>query len=433
MLDIFGSVPESDRPLSIDVRAVISLSPYQERVFKTVRKSVQQVNQDGTLSEVPPADEYTFFDECVYLIIHIYTIVEGPKKSEVFIWVGSSSSGDTIEQAQGSAKKLAKENGNAFVSSVRQGLEPSGFLQALGGILVTRRGSREAATKQYMLCGRKHLGQIVFDEVDFGPDSLCSGFAYLISYPVTLQETRLYLWKGSCCSIEETSGARLAAMDLSETGEIIEVDDGAEFSSFLKIFGPGTTKSSIPKASDLWQQKALRPSNFVSRLFRLQQAETKSGIFASMFKRRPSSNNGLPARKQSEDIKIEAKEVSPFTQSDLEAECIYLLDAYHKLYLLVGPMFPSQPKHIRDALLAQTLPFASEYTNIAPSMEERPVLKGFVLFSGISPDMKMLFRHWDDDHGLWGTAGLMAGSQANSKEATKIIALDDVLRVVCKS
>ena len=98
-----------------------------------------------------------------------------------------------------------------------------------------------------MLCGRKHLGQIVFDEVHFDVHYLCSGFAYLISYPVTLQEHKLYLWKGSTCSTEELSAARLVAASLVESGELIEVDDGAEFASFLKIFGPGTAKASIPK------------------------------------------------------------------------------------------------------------------------------------------------------------------------------------------
>ena len=431
-METFGSLPTSAAALSIDAYAAIANSPHQERVFKTVRKSVHVTSPDDSLKQLPQHEEYTFFDEGVYVCNHAYTIANGPKETEIFLWVGGSSLENSVEQANIAAKKLAKEAGNAFIHSVRQGFEPPGFLQALGGILVTRRGARETAPKQYMLCGRKQLGQIVFDEVDFSIDNLCCGFAYLISYPVTLQETKLYLWKGSACSPEEISAARLAAMDLSETGEIIEVDNGAEFSSFLKIFGAGTTKASIPKATALWNQKAWAPDKFVARLFRIQPAEVKSGLFTSMF-RRPSWNNLSPARRQEEEVKLEAKEISPFMQSDLEADCIYLLDAYNELHVLLGLVFSSQPETLRNTLLAQTLLLASNYAMFTASTGDRPAVpKAFVLLSGVPRDLKMLFRHWDESNGLWGTGGLMAGSQAGRQKDLRIVGLDEVIEVVCK-
>lgn len=389
------------------------------------------VSQEKTLRQLPPSEEFTFFDESVYLCEHAYTVANGPKKTEIFLWTGNASTEAAVDQAQNAAKKIAKEAGNAFVNAVRQGFEPPGFLQALGGILVTRNGTRETTPKQYMLCGRKHLGQITFDEVDFGAENLCHGFAYLISYPVTLQETRLYLWKGSACSTEEISAARLAAMDLSETGEIVEVDGGAEFASFLKVFGSGTTKASIPKPTEFWQQKALAPDNFATRLFRIQPAETKSGLFSGIFTRRPSWNNVSPSRRQDDEFKTEAKELSPLTQSDLEVDSIYLLDAYSELYVLIGPTFPSQTQAIRDTLFSQTLLFASEYGVLATSTEDRPTVpKALVLFSGVPDHVKLLFRHWDDGRGLWGTAGLMAGSQTTSGKEVKMVGLDEVLGVV---
>ena len=417
----------------MDMESVIAHTPHQERVFKTLRKSVQLLSNDGSLKQVPQLEEYTFFDESVYICTHTYTVVDSPKKSEIFLWTGDSSSTATVEQAQTTAKKLAKEAGNAFVHTIRQGFEPPGFLQAIGGILVTRRGSRENAPKQYMLHGRKHLRQIVFDEVGFGIASLCPGFVYLISYPVSLQQTRLYLWKGSCCSPDELSGARLAAMDLSETGEIIEVDDGAEFASFLKIFGPGTTKSAVPKAGELWRQKARAPNQFATRLFRVQQAEVKGGLFTSIFTRRPSWSGVSPSRKQEEEVKVEVREISPFTQSDLDADGIYLLDAYSELYVLLGPVFSSQLAHVRDVLLAQTLLFAAEYARLAAETEGRPkVPNGFVLFSGVPEDVKILFRLWDESVGLWGTEGLMAGSHTGRGEEISLVGLDEVLGVVCR-
>ncbi len=414
----------------MDVQALITSSPHQDRVFRTVRKSTYVVTEDGASKQLPQTEEYTFFSECVYVFHHSYSIGDSTKRNEIFLWTGSASSTAIVEQAQSVAKKMAKEAGNAFVHTVRQGVEPPGFLQALGGILVTRRGSREGAAKQYMLCGRKHLGQLVFDEVDFGLKNLCAGFVILISYPVTLQETRLYLWKGSACSSEELSGARLTAMDLSDNGNnTIEVDHRAEFASFLKIFGQGTTKADVPEPTDLWRAKASNPSAFATRLFRIQPQEIKQGFFGSMFTRRPSWSSQSPNRRQSEEVKITTDEISPFTQADLDVDGIYLLDAHSHLFVLLGPMFASQQENVKNLLLGQTLMLASEYAVAATSTENRPsVPKGSVILSGTPTDVKMLFRHWDEGAGLWGTAGLMAGSR--KQDTVDVLWLEDVLDVV---
>jgi len=282
-----------------------------------------------------------------------------------------------------------------------------------------------------MLCGRKHLGHITFDEIDFSVQSLCSGYVYLVSFPITLQQTKLYLWKGSACSTEEVSAARLAAMDLSETGEIIEVDDGAEFASFLKIFGEGTTKSDVPKASPLWAAKAQTPESFSVRLFRIEQ-EAKPSLITSLF-RRPSWHNLSPSRsptRPAEEVRVQAKFINPFTQSDLDAEGIYLLDACAELYVLVGPLLPSQTENVRNVLLAQALLFASEYAGVC-SKERTMAPKVSVLLGGIPDDFRMLFRHWSYETGLWGTAGLMAGSQAQNGLELRMLLLDDVKKVVC--
>lgn len=395
-----------------------------------MRKAVYVAAEDGSLTQLPPQEEYTFFDRSVYACHHSYSIAGGPKKNEIFLWTGFSSSAELVEQAQVAAKKMAKEASNAFVHTVRQGMEPPGFLQALGGILVTRKGLREGASKQYMLCGRKHLGQIVFDETDFGVSKLCSGFAYLISYPVTLQETKMYLWKGSASSTEEVSAARLAAMDLSESGDIIEVDDGAEFASFLKIFGAGTTKASMPKAAEMWQAKAQAPDTYGCRLFGMKPEETKQGFFGGMFARRPSWNSQSPSRGRAEEVKVDFKEISPFSQSDLDVDGIYMLDAHSQIWILTGPMFSSYPEPVRNTLLGQTLQLASEYPLVVTSTEDRPAVpKAYVLLSGLPKDLKMLFRQWDDDVGLWGTAQLMAGSRR--QDEVESYALDDVLDIVC--
>ena len=190
-------------------------------------------------------------------------------------------------------------------------------------------------------------------------------------------------------------------------------------------------KANIPKSTDLWRQKALAPDLFAVRLFRIQQPEQKVGLFASMF-RRPSwqSPSRSPSREGAE-VKVEAKHISPFTQLGMEAEGIYMLDASSQLFVLFGPLFPSQPVGIRDALLGQALHFASEYGIISGQSEDGPAsVKASVLFSGVPRDLKMLFRHWNDEQGLWGTAGLMAGSRAQGGNEMVMLPLDQVLNAL---
>ncbi|SMR47344.1 unnamed protein product [Zymoseptoria tritici ST99CH_3D1] len=431
-----GCVPKFRGQLALNTASIISSQASEAHDVRNPRKTVSVVYPDGSSKVLPPQEEYTVFDESVFLCTHFYTNPKPAKVAEVYIWAGETAFGTTIDAANVHAKRIARENSTTAIYMVRQGHESPALLQAFGGIFITRRGSRETATKQYILCGRKHLGHIVFDEVDFNVASLCHGFVYLISYPVTLQETRLYLWKGSGCSTEELSGARLAAMDLSETGEIIEVDGGVEFASFLKIFSPTTTKAHIAKPSPLWQLKAPAPDKFKTRLFRIQQPESRPSLLTSIWNRRPSWNRLSPARTGSpvpDEVKVEAKEISPLTQSSLEAEGIYLLDAQGALYILIGVLVPSQAEKIRCTLFAQTVLFAEEYAKVAAEVESRTAVpRCQVVVSGVPEELKMLFRHWDEGRGLWGTAGLMAGSRTGEEGLVRVVALEDALAELCR-
>jgi hypothetical protein len=435
LVDSFGSWPTSTGPHSIDTQAIISSCAPSDKRKKTLRKSIQQVAADGTAQQLRQQEEYTLFDESIYVCSHTHIPEGGSRATHVIVWAGASSTSACVDAANNVAKAEARREGSSAQTRLNpQGHEQAGLFEALGGILITRRGARETASKQYMLCGRKHLGHIAFDEVDFAPSSLSAGFAYLISFPVTLQETKLYLWKGSACSNEEIGAAKLAAMDLSETGEIVEVDQGAEFTSFLKIFGASTTKSSIPRSLPLWKHKASAPDKYTARLFNIAQSDARTGIFSSMF-RRPSWGMRAPAPEPG--VKAEVKVISPFTQSDLDAEGLYLLDAYGELYLLLGPLFFSlQPENVRNALLAQSLLFASDYAILSASLEDRPAIpKASVVFRGCPEGVQWLFRGWDNEHGLWGLGGLMAGSSMSKGkigEEVKRASVEELVRVVCR-
>jgi hypothetical protein len=169
-------------------------------------------------------------------------------------------------------------------------------------------------------------------------------------------------------------------------------------------------------------------------LFNIRQADTRAGIFSTMF-RRPSWGMRAPAPEPG--VKVEVKEIAPFTQSDLDAEGVYLLDAYGELHLLLGPLFSSlQPENVRNALLAQSLLFVLDYATSSASMEDRPrIPKANVVFRGCPEGVDGLFRGWDDEHGLWGLGGLMAGSSMGKGrigEELKSTGALDLVRVVCR-
>ncbi|KAK0841035.1 hypothetical protein LTR03_010177 [Friedmanniomyces endolithicus] len=436
----FGAVPTSDVPLMIDTRALMSEEQGRPATeVKTLRRTTQEILPDGSVITLRQQEQYTLFDSSVYICTHTYLTATSTKQTRLFIWSGNAASSSALSHAQTAAKKVTRDSNTLLpLQPIDQGHEPATFLQALGGILITRRGSRLNAPKQFILCGRQHLGHIVFDEVDFGLDSLCAGFVFLILYPITLQRTELYLWKGTACAMEEVCAARLVGMEISEMGGIVEVEQGGEDSSFLKIFGAGTVREVISGSSALWKGKSAAPERFDVRLYRVEEVVQKVSLFAGLLSRRPSWNSRPPplSRSASQDgaeIKVEAKRISPFTQTDLEAEGIYVLDAYSELYILIGPLFASTPERVRDVLLAQSLRFAATLDGFRADDEGWEGRgRGIVVFGGVPRDVKMLFRCWDEGRGLWGTAGLMAGSRGTRGDEVTMVGLDEVVRAVCK-
>ncbi|OQO05825.1 hypothetical protein B0A48_09920 [Cryoendolithus antarcticus] len=422
LADTFGCIPTSSTSLTIDVKAFLHSTATSPPRIKILRKAVQLVLLDGQLTHLAQQDEYTLFSGSVYIITHTYIPTSGPKATRVYIWHGLGASSSLLSAAETTARVAVKREGAQVPTSIRQGLEPAELLEALGGILVTRRGTRDTAGKQYMLCGRQHLGHVVFDEVDFDARSLCEGFVYLISYPVTLQRCKLWLWKGQHATTEEVSAGRLLGMEIGAgVEEVVEVVQGSEQSDFVAMFGPDATS---PKPSSFWQSK---DGNSQPRLIRIQQLQPKSSFLGAVYSltRRPSwsSRPSFAA----DDIKCEAVEMTPSTQTSLEAEGIYILTTPAKVYILVGPLFAStRPLDTRNAVLAQTLLFAEKYA-------EHDGNKGVeVVFSGSPEVVEGCFRFWDGKRGLWGVEGMMGGSQSSMDGGAKTTSLAEVKALICR-
>lgn len=352
--EFFDETPitEGQLPENIDTVHVLNSPPLDlgpAGKIRTLRKQIQEVNGDGRLSAVPVQEEHVLFQESMYLCTHVYGDAKGARRTDVYLWAGNGVAEPTVEDVQLFAKNQAKQSQGKLIV-LRQGQEPPNFFEALGGIVITRRGANPAS-KEFMLCGRRHLGHLAFDEVDFSLKSLCSAYPYLISTAAG----RVLLWKGRGCCAEELSGARLMGMDLAPTGDFTEIDEGSEPQDFINIFPPSSIPAkgpAIPRSADHWRYKASSDKYHV-RLFKIEQSagqpvgwgqalQVSSSFFAPLL-RRPSWNGANAEQrpqtpmtpKTPAGVKTEIKEIMPFSQRDLEPESVYVLDTFFEIYMLV--------------------------------------------------------------------------------------------------
>ena len=263
--EFFGGAKVRPTPPELDIDRLLSSRSDDGGSIKTVRKQIWRVGGDGKQEPLPSHQEHILFEDNMYMCIHHFRTPVGKVETEVFLWAGDNVSEAAIEDAQLFARKAARAN-NARLIRLRQGLETPSFFQALGGIVVVRRGAGSHADSSvpYMLCGRRHLGHIAFDEVDSSADSLCSGFPYIVSAP----PRRTYIWKGKGGAADELGCARLIGMDSGMAGaELEEVDEGMESSRFLEVLGGRTVADHSPSA-DHWLLKPGR-DDYEVRLFRI--------------------------------------------------------------------------------------------------------------------------------------------------------------------
>jgi uncharacterized protein DUF4045 len=277
--EFFDDQPYISTEPEIDVLQMLEADPLDVEKVETLRKQVRQITSDGKLLSLPSYQEHILFEDSMYLCTHTFQLVRSKSTvTEVYLWSGIGISPAALEDAQLFARKVAKEN-NTTLIVIRQGKEPPIFFQALGGIVITFRSTRSKTTatglpEKFVLCGRRHLGHISFDEMDFSVSSFCSGFPYLIS-----AASKLYLWKGEGCTADELGCARLIAMDIGPTPDVLEIIDGQEPTSFLALF-PSPTKSSkiphMPTSASHWRLKQKVGEKYRTRLFRVQERDVVS-------------------------------------------------------------------------------------------------------------------------------------------------------------
>ncbi|KAF2150761.1 hypothetical protein K461DRAFT_323137 [Myriangium duriaei CBS 260.36] len=460
MREFFGTLPEFATRLQLDPQSVLTDSASTPPV-RTLRKTIQLLTDNGKLMPLPTEKEYILFSSSIYIVSHVYGSSSGQRQMDVFLWAGSDVNSSAIDDAQIFAKRVAKDTAQGSrsmptVTVIKQAREPAGFFQALGGIVIIRRGSHaNTATKPYVLCGRPHVGHVAFDEVDMKLTSLHSIFPYIIVNPRTIQDTQVYLWKGRACGPETVGSARLISMDLASS-DVIETTEGSEPANFLSLFGSSAPRDSSSQTIQVSPSDKLAP-----RLFRFDvlQPRRHSSSFFGLFKPRQAtdsprpgsshrptsaaSNRSLTTPPQDDSPTMETTELAPFAQDDFEPEHVYMLDCIASVLVIPGPLLaaPSSGPPSRspdpgagadskwEARLAQACLFAHDYALLAAGLQDRPGVPAVKLVLGDMPGpAKWLFRGWDEGRGLWGAAGLMAG---RSRGEGGVVGVQEVLDVCC--
>lgn len=335
--DIFDELPSSRSRITIDTQAVLksrSATDSSQKI-KTLRKQIFEISGNGKSIPVPSQEEHILFEEGLYVCKHVFGTLAGQRTTEVYLWCGDSVPLATFEDGQLFAKKFAKDNNGRLVV-LKQGRETTNFFQALGGIVITRRGSRNRENASagsgatYMLCGRQQVGQIAFDEVDFSPRSLCRGFPYIVSTP----GGKLYLWKGSGSGADELGCARLIAMDLGLTGEIAEVDEGREPDVFWESF-PSGKRDMVSEQAENRQHWHLKPSceKYSTSLFNVETPRPKSGSGPIQGAMQWVRRGSAPASDTNAASTAQIREIMPFAQSDLSDDGVFVLDAFFEIFV----------------------------------------------------------------------------------------------------
>ena len=334
---LFDEPPNSKTDISIDTPAILgSRSTHDNsQKIKTLRKQIFEIGDNGKSLPVPAHQEHILFEDCIYLCTHIFGNFSGTRTTEVYLWFGDGAYSSSREDAQLFAKKVSRDN-NGKLIILNQGKETTNFFQALGGIVITRRGpssradSTSGSAATYILCGRQHLGQITFDEVDFSPRSLCKGFPYIVS----ARSGKLYLWKGSGSGADELGCARLIGMDLGLTGEIEEVDEGREPDAFWKLF-PGGKQDSVATEGTSAQHWHLKPSceKYTNRLYRIEVEIPRPKSNSSFSSFMQWGRRGSAPSDTNTAATAQFREVVPFAQSDLEEDRVCVLDAFFEIFM----------------------------------------------------------------------------------------------------
>ena len=170
---------------------------------------------------LPNTEEHVLYSNDMHAFLYMFNDEPGAIEPSAitFLWVGKDC---TLPEREGMEFVRLMGDQTADTHVIYQGRETPLFIRALGGVIVTRNGSRRPldSTEDGLFCVRQCLGGISIDQVEFRKREFCSGFSY-----VAKRGRDVFVWHGNGSLSEEIAAARRFAAEISsQPKEMMEAD-----------------------------------------------------------------------------------------------------------------------------------------------------------------------------------------------------------------
>ena len=189
----------------------------KERLFVQAWSIVSRVKHVS----LPNTEEHILYTNDMHAFLYMFNDEPGaPEPSAIkFLWVGKDCK---LGEKEGMEFVRLMGDQNADTQIIHQGHESPLFMRALGGVIITRSGTRRPlnSTEDALFCVRQCLGGISIDQVEMRKADFCSGFSYVVK-----KDGDVYVWHGNGSLSEEIAAARRFAGEISsQVRETMEGD-----------------------------------------------------------------------------------------------------------------------------------------------------------------------------------------------------------------
>jgi hypothetical protein len=188
----------------------------KERLFVQAWSIVSRVKHVSLKS----TEEHVLYSKDMHAFLYMYNDEPGASEPSAikFLWVGREC---TQPEKEGHEFIRLMGDQNADTQVIHQGYETALFMRALGGVIVTRNGTRRGldTVEDSLFCVREWLGGISIDELAFQKSEFCSGFSYVVK-----KDGNVFVWHGNGAITEEIAEARRFAGEIGQVKEMMEGD-----------------------------------------------------------------------------------------------------------------------------------------------------------------------------------------------------------------
>jgi hypothetical protein len=197
-------------------------APIQERIQDKERLFVQAWSIMSRVKHVslPNTEEHVLYANDMHAFLYMFNDEPGASEPSAikFLWVGQDC---ILPEKEGHEFIRLMGDQNADTQVIHQGHETALFMRALGGVIVTRTGTRRPLdiAENSVFCVREWLGGVSIDELAFRKSEFCSGFSYVVK-----KDGDVYAWHGNGSLSEEIAAARRFAGEMGTVKEMMEAD-----------------------------------------------------------------------------------------------------------------------------------------------------------------------------------------------------------------